>query len=72
MVVLLIVQIIVSLLLIFAVLVQANGIGVGRAFGGSSMSYHTKRGAEKALFVGTIILCFVFVGLSLLNLSQGQ
>ena len=65
---LLILQIIVSLLLLFSILIQANGTSVGRAFGGST-SYHTKRGAEKTLFVATIILSIVFIALSLLNLT---
>jgi len=65
---LLILQIIVSLLLLFSILIQANGTSVGRAFGGNT-SYHTKRGAEKTLFVATIILSIVFIALSLLNLT---
>lgn len=61
-------QIIVSLLLLFSILIQANGTSVGRSFGGGA-SYHTKRGAEKTLFVATIVLAVIFVSLSLLNLA---
>lgn len=68
---LLIAQIVVSLVLIISILIQANGLGIGRAFGGSSLSYHTKRGAEKALFISTIITGAIFVGLSILNLIKG-
>lgn len=68
---LLILQILVSLLLLFSILLQANGTSVGRAFGGSA-SYHTKRGAEKTLFYGTIILSVLFVLLSLLNLAVNK
>jgi len=64
---LLLLQMIVSILLLLAILIQANGTSLGRAFGGLT-SYHTKRGAEKALFYTTIILGLLFVGLSLLNL----
>ena len=64
---LLLLQMIVSILLLLAILIQANGPSLGRAFGGLT-SYHTKRGAEKALFYTTIILGLLFVGLSLLNL----
>lgn len=64
---LLILQILVSILLLLSILVQANGTSVGRAFGGSA-SYHTKRGAEKALFVATIALAIIFVTLSIANL----
>ena len=63
----LVLQMLVSVLLLLAILVQANGTSLGRAFGGTT-SYHTKRGAERALFIGTIILGSVFVLLSLLNL----
>ena len=64
---LLLLQMIVSILLLLAILIQAKGTSLGRAFGGQT-SYHTKRGAEKALFYATIILGLLFVGLSLLNL----
>lgn len=58
----------VSVLLLLAILVQAKGTSLGRAFGGST-SYHTKRGAERALFIGTMVLGIIFVFLSLLNLT---
>jgi len=64
---LLLLQMIVSILLLLAILIQAKGTSLGRAFGGQT-SYHTKRGAEKALFYATIVLGLLFVGLSLLNL----
>ncbi len=64
-------QMIVSVLLLLAILVQANGTSLGRAFGGMT-NYHTKRGAERALFVGTIILGTIFVLLALLNLTVNR
>lgn len=69
--ILLIAQMAVSILLLLAILVQAKGTSLGRAFGGST-NYHTKRGAERALFVTTIFFAVIFVGLSLLNLISGQ
>lgn len=63
----LIFQMLISIALIAAILVQANGTSLGRAFGGQT-TYHTKRGAEKALFNTTIILAVIFTLLSLLNL----
>lgn len=69
--ILLIAQMAVSILLLLAILIQAKGTSLGRAFGGST-SYHTKRGAERALFVTTIFLAVIFVGLSLLNLISSQ
>ncbi|MBI1871893.1 preprotein translocase subunit SecG [Candidatus Collierbacteria bacterium] len=66
-----ILQIIVSILLLLSILVQANGTSIGRAFGGSA-SYHTKRGAEKALFIATITLAIIFVTLSIANLAVNK
>lgn len=66
---LLVVQILVSLVLAAAILLQAKGTGLGSTWGGvSSASYRSKRGAEKVLFTTTIILGVVFLGLSVLSL----
>jgi len=48
--------IVISLLLIVSVLLQGKGSGLGSVFGGSSNVYSTKRGAEKFLFIATVIL----------------
>jgi protein translocase SecG subunit len=59
------VQILLSLLLIGGVLLQQSEAGLGGAFGGGdgfSSGHHTKRGAEKALFVATIIVAILFAG----------
>lgn len=50
-----------SALITIAVLLQNQGSGLGSAFGGESSFYRTKRGVEKFLFVGTIVLGVVFV-----------
>ncbi|MBI2020892.1 preprotein translocase subunit SecG [Candidatus Giovannonibacteria bacterium] len=55
------VQIIVSILLVVAILLQQKGVGLGSAFGGSGQIYRTRRGIEKWLFWGTIILAVIFV-----------
>lgn len=60
-------QIIVSLLLISAILLQARGTGLSAIFGGESGVYRTKRGAEKILFIITIVLAVAFLGLALVN-----
>jgi preprotein translocase subunit SecG len=60
-----IIQLAVSLLLIISVLLQARGSGIGDAFGGSSAVYRTRRGIEKTLFRGTILLGILFAGISL-------
>jgi len=53
--------IITSVLITIAVLLQNQGSGLGTAFGGETSFYRTKRGVEKFLFVGTIVLGVVFV-----------
>lgn len=61
-------QIIVSVVLIGLVLLQQRGTdGLGSAFGGdgSGAAYRTRRGAEKIIFIFTIILSIVFVVLAL-------
>lgn len=61
-------QIIVSVLLLAAILVQQKGSGLGAAFGGGSTIYRTKRGAEKIIFRATIVLVVLFLTISLAHL----
>lgn len=63
-------QIIVSVLLIIAVLLQQKGSGLSAVFGGTENIYRTKRGLEKGLFVLTIVLIILFVAIGVLNLAQ--
>ena len=56
-----IIQIIISILLILAILLQARGSGLSSVFGGESTFYHTRRGMEKVIFWSTIILAALFV-----------
>lgn len=60
-----IIQIIVSVLLVGAVLLQARGSGLSSVFGGESTFYHTRRGIEKIVFWATIVLAILFVATSL-------
>jgi preprotein translocase subunit SecG len=55
-----IIQIILSILLTTAVLLQQRGSGLGSAFGGDSNVFRTKRGVEKILFFVTIGLAVLF------------
>ncbi len=62
------IQIVLSVLLIAAILLQQTGSGIGGAFGESNnfgTTFHTRRGLEKFLFNGTIVLAILF-GLSAL------
>ncbi len=61
-----VVQIILSLLLIGAILLQATGTGLGSAWGGGE-TYSSKRGVEKFLFTVTIILVILFGIASIAN-----
>jgi preprotein translocase subunit SecG len=56
-----IVQLIISICLITAVLLQVKGQGLGGIFGGSDTGiYKTRRGAERTLFNLTIVLVVLF------------
>lgn len=63
-----IVQIVLAVLLMAAILFQARGASLGEAWGGSSAFYSTRRGADKTLFIITIILATLFVITALVNL----
>ena len=63
-----IVQIILGIALATAVLLQRQGAGLSGAFGGEGEFHHTKRGAEKFLFMATIILSVLFFGTALANI----
>ena len=57
------VQIILSLLLILGVLLQQSEAGAGGTFGGGdgfSSGHHSKRGAEKTIFISTIVVAILF------------
>jgi preprotein translocase subunit SecG len=59
------VQVGVSILLIAVILLQQKGEGLSSAFGGSGGFYRTKRGFEKTLFISTIVLATLFVGIGI-------
>lgn len=54
-------QILVSVILIGLILLQAKGTGLesGALFGGGEF-YASKRGIEKTVFIGTIVLIVIF------------
>ncbi len=64
-------QIIVSLALILAVLLQVRGGGLGGIFGQPDSVFRTKRGVEKTLFQITIALVVLFIVISLITLKAG-
>jgi len=58
-------QIILSVLLIGSILIQQRGTGLSSSFGGGSLEYSTKRGAEKIIFWATIVLAILFLAVSI-------
>jgi len=64
------IQIVLSFLLIGGILLQQSEAGLGSAFGGGDLgaSRHTRRGFEKFLFIGTIIISALFALTAFLNL----
>ena len=61
-------QIIISLLLTGAILLQQRGTGIGSAFGGGNLLYASRRGIERLLFWSTVVLAFLFLAAAFLNL----
>jgi preprotein translocase subunit SecG len=62
-----IIQIVLAVLMVIAILLQQRGTGLSSAFGGEGNVYRTKRGAEKIIFIATIILAIGFLITALLN-----
>lgn len=63
----LILQIILGLLTIGLIILQSKGTGLGSTFGGDMGFYGTKRGAEKMIFILTIVVSVLFFISSLLG-----
>lgn len=68
-------QIILSIILVLAILLQQQGSGLGSMFGNvGGESYRSKRGAEKLFYNATIILIVLFIvnGLAIAILSANS
>lgn len=65
-------QIIVSVFLIIAVLMQARGVGLSSAFGGDSSVYRSRRGIERQLMRFTVLLVVLFVLFSVVGYLQAR
>jgi len=68
------IQIVLAVLLIGAILMQRSETGLGSAFGSDSGSVtrYARRGFEKTLFVGTIIIATLFAASAFLSLILGR
>ena len=64
------IQIVLSVALVGAILMQQSEAGIGAMFGGSdSFGHRTRRGFEKVLFNATILLAALFVLAALANVA---
>ena len=63
-------QIILSIAVIFFILLQVRGAGLGSAFGGSSAGsvFKTRRGVERLIFNLTIVFVILFALVSTLSM----
>lgn len=57
------IEITLSLLLIVGIVLQQRGANLGGAFGGDNFAstFYKRRGAEKFLFIATIVIAILFV-----------
>lgn len=58
-------QLILAILLITAILLQNRGSGLSSTFGGSGNVHMARRGVDRLLHWVTIVIAFLFFGLSL-------
>ena len=68
---LIVAQMVISVALVVAVLLQIRGGGLGGIFGQPDSVYRTKRGVEKVIFQLTLVLVILFAAVSLLMLQIG-
>lgn len=61
-------QIVISAVLIFIIMLQVRGGGLGGIFGQPDTVYRTRRGLEKSLFQLTIVLVILLVAVALITL----
>jgi preprotein translocase subunit SecG len=64
-------QIVISVALVLAILLQVKGGGMGGIFGQADSVYRTRRGIERTLFQLTIVLAVIFIIISIIALRVG-
>jgi preprotein translocase subunit SecG len=62
-------QIVLSIALILAILLQVRGGGLGGIFGQPDTVFRTKRGVERTLFQLTVVLVVLFIIISIVSLT---
>ncbi len=60
-------QVVLAVILMALVLVQAKGAGLSGVFGGEGNIYRTKRGAERVIFMATIVTAALFFVVAIFN-----
>ena len=65
-------QIVLSIALILAILLQVKGGGLGGIFGQADSVYRTRRGLERRLFQLTIVLVVLFLVTAIITLKVSQ
>ncbi len=65
-------QIALSVIVIGLILIQGKGTGLSGVFGGEGNVFRTKRGAERILFIITIVMVALFFGVALLNVYANR
>lgn len=63
-------QIVLSALLVVLILMQAKGGGLSTVFGGEGNVYSTRRGAERVVFIVTVIIAILFFAIALFNVTR--
>jgi len=64
-----IIQIVISILLMAAILLQQRGEGLSSTFGGEGGVYFKKRGMEKFLYIATIVLGILFIATAIIRMT---
>jgi preprotein translocase subunit SecG len=65
-------QILISVALIAAILLQARGTGLSGTFGGDSAVYRSRRGVERRLWQFTIVLMVLFILFSVIGFAAAS
>lgn len=65
-----IIQISIAIAIVILILLQERSAGLSGIFGGGEGGgfYQTRRGLEKIIFVSTVVLVIIFVGLAVFEL----
>ncbi len=65
---LVVLRIVFGALLVGTIVIQSQGSGLGKAWGGGGEFYRSRRGVEKIVFRSTIVLAALFLLVSLASL----